>query len=254
LLRYLFLIVAEYGFFTVILAILSYLSWTKMTLGAALAVIGAFFPEKGKKGADGSASIRLFGAVITIAGAARFAVTIGGIILIIGSVFDATKVVINSAKDTPDTSQSKSTEDCASGYRRDSVSNSCQPIAGSPSSTSNPIETAPATNTSSLAIPNCMTGYFYSTLSKSCKPIINLDQFDFNQLPAIKPARHLCAQGHHYSILLDTCVVDLVKSNLPPAPSSAFNCPSGYYYSIVDDTCHQDLLCGLVPKPSFCKY
>lgn len=89
--KFLFELVAEYGLFTVIFGAISFMSWTKMTLGAALSVIGAFFPANKRNknnNTNGIGAIKILGAEVTFSGAARYAVIVGGILLILGSIFD----------------------------------------------------------------------------------------------------------------------------------------------------------------------
>lgn len=86
-------LMTEFGFLTVIVGIISGITWTKMTLGAALSVIGAFFPSHNRENPEGGhASITLFGNHVTFKGAARFAVIVSGILLILGALFDSVSV------------------------------------------------------------------------------------------------------------------------------------------------------------------
>jgi hypothetical protein len=83
-----FTYLSELGVFSTTIGTISFIPWTKMTLGAALTVIGAFFPTKNQGNDRGEATITMFGSKITIRGAARFGVIVGGILLILGSIFD----------------------------------------------------------------------------------------------------------------------------------------------------------------------
>ena len=82
-------IFAEGGFFTLAVFLISFVSWTKMALGAFLVVIGAYFPSmRQDNAASNSATIKMFDMEISIAGTIRFAVVAGGIILLIASLVD----------------------------------------------------------------------------------------------------------------------------------------------------------------------
>jgi hypothetical protein len=77
-----FLYQSDLGVYSTTIGIISFIPWTPMTLGAALTVIGAFFPTKNQGNDGGEATITMFGSKITICGAARFGVIVGLILLI----------------------------------------------------------------------------------------------------------------------------------------------------------------------------
>lgn len=72
------------------IGIMSYIAWTKMLLGAALSMVGAFFPRiQGHDATDrGSGKINMHKIAISMVGGVRVLVVIGGIILIVGAVLD----------------------------------------------------------------------------------------------------------------------------------------------------------------------
>ena len=72
------------------IGIMSYIAWTKMLLGAALSMVGAFFPRvHGHDATDrGSGKINMHKIAISMVGGVRVLVVIGGIILIVGAVLD----------------------------------------------------------------------------------------------------------------------------------------------------------------------
>lgn len=81
--------ISEYGFLTVLLGAFAFGSWTKITIGAALAVVGALFPsQRPQPGASGKVEIAAFGNKLSVSGAARFALKIGGIHLISSSNYN----------------------------------------------------------------------------------------------------------------------------------------------------------------------
>jgi membrane-associated protease RseP (regulator of RpoE activity) len=88
-----------------IMVFLKSMSWTKMTLGAFLSLIGAFFPknDKDKKEEKGEAKISFSKLSFILKGSIRFAVVIAGIILIMGSIYEGVAGVENSknSKKTP---------------------------------------------------------------------------------------------------------------------------------------------------------
>ncbi|MDD5754562.1 MAG: hypothetical protein PHN45_07415 [Methylococcales bacterium] len=71
-----------------VLMFLKGVSWTKMTLGSFLAIIGTLYPgqEKENKEISGETKISWRGFSIFLKGGLRFALVVGGVILIIGSV------------------------------------------------------------------------------------------------------------------------------------------------------------------------
>ncbi|MGL6313088.1 hypothetical protein [Vibrio sp. WXL103] len=69
--------------------LISYISWTKMILGSALALLGAFFPEINRKTEEeGQAQVQVGKINVSFRGGLRFAVVVAGIILIVGSLGD----------------------------------------------------------------------------------------------------------------------------------------------------------------------
>jgi hypothetical protein len=65
-------------------------SWTKLTMGGLLTLAGAFFPTPGRwsKGADGSGTVKAGPISVAIKGGVRFAVVVGGIVVLLGAAFE----------------------------------------------------------------------------------------------------------------------------------------------------------------------
>ncbi|MEQ1953188.1 hypothetical protein [Mesorhizobium sp. CN2-181] len=99
----LLLLIGEMGVFAAIFAALAFVSWTKMTLGAVLTFVGAFFPNL-KQGNEGEsrATIKLLGAEISFSGVVKFGVIVGGVILIIGSVVEGASTYFDQANAADD--------------------------------------------------------------------------------------------------------------------------------------------------------
>lgn len=72
-----------------LMSLLAFVTWTKMALGAILALAGAYFPTLRKReDVPGSAQINLQKIAVQLRGGARFAVVIAGLVLIIGAMLD----------------------------------------------------------------------------------------------------------------------------------------------------------------------
>jgi hypothetical protein len=72
-----------------VLAAVAYISWTKMTLGCAIALIGAFFPKTRSDGAKGSGELHTKGTRAVFKGSLRVGLVLAGIVLLIGSLADS---------------------------------------------------------------------------------------------------------------------------------------------------------------------
>lgn len=72
-----------------LVGLISYITWTKMALGAALSLLGAFFPELHiKEGGKGEGTIDIGKVKVVFRGGLRFVVVIAGLVLIVGAVLD----------------------------------------------------------------------------------------------------------------------------------------------------------------------
>lgn len=80
------------GFFVLSFA---FISWTKVALGAALVVVGAFFPHSTSDKASGSGAIKIAGIFITLRGSLRVGVVIAGLALIVDEGIEANERIQN---------------------------------------------------------------------------------------------------------------------------------------------------------------
>lgn len=72
-----------------LLGLLGFITWTKMGLGAALSLLGAFFPELHvKNNEQGEGKIDAGKVSVVFRGGLRFVVVVAGLVLIVGSVLD----------------------------------------------------------------------------------------------------------------------------------------------------------------------
>jgi hypothetical protein len=69
---------------------IGFIPWTKMALGGALTVLGAFYPNRKepRQPQEGSGHLEFFGVSISLKGGIRFAVVFAGILLVAGSVVE----------------------------------------------------------------------------------------------------------------------------------------------------------------------
>jgi len=72
-----------------LVGLLAYITWTKMALGSALSLLGAFFPElHAKESEQGEGTIDAGKVKVVFRGGLRFVVVISGLVLIVGAVLD----------------------------------------------------------------------------------------------------------------------------------------------------------------------
>jgi hypothetical protein len=84
--------VLKYVGLGIVMIFLKSVSWTKMTFGGLLALLGALFPKnQEEKNDEGEAKISSGKISIALKGGARFAVVIAGLVLIVGAVYDGVK-------------------------------------------------------------------------------------------------------------------------------------------------------------------
>ena len=72
-----------------LIGLVAYISWTKMALGSALSLLGAFFPELHmKREGTGEGKIDAGNIKVVFRGGLRFVVVVAGLVLIVGAVLD----------------------------------------------------------------------------------------------------------------------------------------------------------------------
>ena len=81
----------ELGAASFLLLFFAFITWTKVALGAALTVVGAFFPHSTSDKATGTGALKIGGASITLKGSLRVGVVLAGIALVINEGIDTSQ-------------------------------------------------------------------------------------------------------------------------------------------------------------------
>jgi hypothetical protein len=71
-----------------VIAILAYIPWPKMVLGAVMTLLGAFYPQSSADNTKGEGSFKGASFTALFKGSLRAGVTLGGIVLIVGAIMD----------------------------------------------------------------------------------------------------------------------------------------------------------------------
>jgi hypothetical protein len=73
-----------------IIGLMAFIPWTKMALGGALAFLGAFFPslKDARQSQSGDGQLTWRKVAVKFSGGVRFAVVMGGIVLLVGAVLE----------------------------------------------------------------------------------------------------------------------------------------------------------------------
>jgi hypothetical protein len=77
-----------------IVALIAFVSWTKLTLGGVLTVLGAYFPSlqpKTNNVAAGNTQIKVWNIFLKMSGTLRFGVVVAGLLVLVGAILDAHK-------------------------------------------------------------------------------------------------------------------------------------------------------------------
>ena len=85
-------LILEYVGVAGIIGLISFVSWTKLALGAVLTFLGAFFPKAGARKESlegGNAQIKVLNIFLKMSGGLRFGVVLAGLIVLAGSLLDA---------------------------------------------------------------------------------------------------------------------------------------------------------------------
>jgi len=80
-----------------LVALFAFIPLTKLGLGGALAILGAFFPNfHSEKNKSGTAQVKFLAFLFKMSGGLRFAVVTAGIIVLIGAVIDGHENYVKS--------------------------------------------------------------------------------------------------------------------------------------------------------------